>query len=363
MSDSISPTTKAPLTLDQLVALNDELEALVRAGIPLERGLNAASGDYRGRLGEALRDLSKRLEAGERLPDAMARSGPEMPEVYRSILEAGLRSGRLADALGGMARIGGATLEARRTIALACFYPVLVLILAYGLFLFFLTVVFPRFIETAGAFRLEEAPIITILGRLGESVAYWGPLIPLLVLALGFAWVRSGRSRSLDGSKVFRPLVARLPWVGRMVANYRAANFTDLLAHLVDHEVPLDEAVRLAGNTSGNGSFRRSATRFAEKLNAGGTTSNGPSPETLAEFPPLVAWMLTSGYRQGTLPLGLRHLASAYRRKADRQAETFRVFLPGLLIVVIGSVAVLSYALLLFVPLRSLWDGLANPLN
>lgn len=348
------------MNLDQLVALNDELEALVRAGIPLERGLSAASGDYRGRLGQALRDLGKRLEAGERLPEAMARTGPEMPEVYRSILEAGLQSGRLAEALGGMARIGTATLEARRTIALACFYPLLVLVLAYGLFVFFLVVVFPRFVEASESLRLEDAPMVAALDRAGQTVLYWGPVAPLILVALVFVWNRSGRSKSLDGSKVLTPLVARIPWVGRMIANYRAANFADLLAHLVDHDVPLDQAVRLAGDASGSARFRWSSQRFAETLGAGETST---APGSLGEIPPLVAWMLTAGHRQGMLASGLRHLASAYRRKADRQAEAFRVILPGLLIVLIGSVAVLSYGLLLFIPLRSLWDGLANSSN
>jgi len=359
-TDPIHPS-RTPLSLDQLVALNDELEALVRAGIPLERGLKAASGDYRGRLGQALRDLSGRLEAGERLPDAMARSGPEMPEVYRSILEAGLRSGRLAEALGGMAQIGTARLEARRTIALACFYPLLVLVLAYGLFLFFLEVVFPRFVEASESFRLENTPVATTLDRAGQTAGYWGPVVPLVLVALFFLWGRSGRSKGLDGSKVSSPLTARLPWVGRMLGNYRAANFAELLAHLVDHEVPLDQAVRLASDASGSGPFRRSVERFADSLGAGAATTT--APESSSEIPPLLTWMLTSGHRQGSLASGLRHLASAYRRKADRQAETFRVILPGLLIVVIGSVAVLSYGLLLFVPLRSLWDGLANALN
>lgn len=358
-SEPIAP--RSPLSTDQLVALNDEVEALVRAGVPLERGLSAASAGNRGRLGQAMRDLGRRLEAGERLPEAMARSSPKMPEVYRAIIEAGLRSGRLADALQGMTRVGQARVEARRTIALACFYPFLVLVLAYGLFLFFLIEVFPRFLAASGALRIDEPRFVVGLERLGHTVNYWGPVVPLLLVGLIVAWGRSGRSQTLDGSKGLVRPVARFPWVGRMVANYRAANFADLLAHLVDHDVPLDESVRLAGGASGDAPFRQSAARFADAIAAGALTAN--SPNTSGEFPPLVAWMLGAGHRQGTLPNGLRHLARAYRKKADRQAEAFRIILPGLLIVVIGTVAVLSYGLLLFLPLRNLWDGLANPLN
>ncbi len=73
--------------------------------------------------------------------------------------------------------------------------------------------------------------------------------------------------------------------------------------------------------------------------------------------------MLGAGDRQGRLAAGLGQLATTYRRQADRQAEAFRIILPGLLMVGIGATAVLGYGLLLFVPLRHLWDGLASPLN
>ena len=152
----------------------------------------------------------------------------------------------------------------------------------------------------------------------------------------------------------------RFPWVGRIIANYRAAHFTELLAHLVEHEVPLDQALVLAGNASGSATLRHSGARYAEQLTAG-ATSGARLDATPGGLPPLVAWMIGSGHRQGGLVAGLRHLATSYRRQADRQAETFRVILPGLLILIIGSAGVLTYGLLLFIPLRELWDGLAGP--
>ena len=362
MTPSVPDSPRSSLNIEQLVAFNDELEALVRAGIPLERGLDGAAGEYQGRLGHALRDLGQRLDAGEPLAAAIAQSGSSLPAVYQAIIEAGLRSGRLADALQGMARIGRGVIEARRTIVLACFYPGLVLVLAYALFLFFLVVIFPRFQMADATFDLRDPWVVRVLELAGPSVGFWGPIVPLGLLALVVGWGWLGRSRSLDGNHAAETILARFPGVGGILANYRAANFTDLLAHLVEHEVPLDQAVRLAGNTVGDGTFRRSAARFGAEL------ATGASPATASQaraggFPPLIAWMIGSGHRQGDLAAGLRHLATSYRRKADRRARAFRVFLPGFLILVIGSVAVLAYGILLFVPLRSLWDGLAVPLN
>src|SRR6186713_2858010 len=91
------------VTLDDLIALNDEIVALTRAGVPLERGLLGLGMDVRGRLGRIARTLSERMSRGESLSEALASSGEGIPRVYRAVVEAGVRSGRLPVALEGLA--------------------------------------------------------------------------------------------------------------------------------------------------------------------------------------------------------------------------------------------------------------------
>ena len=350
------------LSLESIVAFNDELEALVRAGVPLERGLLAASADYRGRLGRALRATADRLAAGESLPEAVTRSAQAMPEIYRATIAAGVRSGRLAEALQGITRIGQAAIEARRTIALAFLYPLLVMALAYGLFLFCILEVLPRFATALAELGLEDSTVASWGVRVGRSVFVWGPIPPLILVGLWLAWWWTGRARRLDGGGWSVVRVDRLPLFGRLVRGYRAANFAGLLAHLIDQEVPLDQAVRLAGDAAGSGRWRVAARDFADQIATGGnpTTTRAGSATIL---PPLVVWMLTSGSRQETLASGLRHLATSYRRTANRQATTLRVVLPGLLILTLGAGTVLAYGLLLFLPLSQLWDRLASSIQ
>ena len=357
-----SGALRGDLGLTQLVALSDELEALVRAGIPVERGLVAAAGDYGGRLGRAMRDLAGRLEAGESLPRALGAAGPAFPRVFGAVVEAGLRTGRLADALQGLSRVGQAMVEARRTIMIACSYPLAVVALAYAFFLAFVVLLLPRYAAMAPAFGFTESPLVEFLTRARGSAATWGAIPPLVALALFVAWARSGRSAGVDRGAGAGSWAGRFPWVGGIIGSYRAANFTDLLAHLLEHEVPLDQAVRLAGTAAGGARLRVAAAALADRVAAGGSPAPGEADGAGdPAFPPLVGWMLGAGHRRGELAVGLRHLATSYRRKARRQADTFRAVLPGLLVVLIGAGAVLAYGLLLFIPLRQIWDGLAVP--
>ena len=115
------------VTIDQLIALNDEIVALTRAGVPLERGLLDLGSDVPGRLGRIATALGERMSRGESLSEALASSGGGVPRVYRAVVEAGLRSGRLPVALEGLSAYARGYAEARRSIGLALWYPLMVL--------------------------------------------------------------------------------------------------------------------------------------------------------------------------------------------------------------------------------------------
>lgn len=88
---SNSPPNSPPITLDQLTALNDEIVALVRAGVPLEANLAEIGGDLPGALGRITTMLAERAKAGEPLGQLIAQSSAQFPPVYRAVIEAGLR--------------------------------------------------------------------------------------------------------------------------------------------------------------------------------------------------------------------------------------------------------------------------------
>jgi type II secretory pathway component PulF len=350
-----------PVTLDQFIALNDELAALVRAGVPLERGLIEAGRDLRGRLGAVSTELGLRLGEGMRLPEAIAAPGSGMPDVYRAVVEAGVRSGRLSQALEGMASIARGYAEARRAVGMALLYPLIVLCLAYSLALFFLTQITPRFVATFQDLGLPPFPTLDLLQRAGETAVYWAPIPPILLALLVLRWAWTGRSLVLDTGGL-GPLLNKIPLVGSMIGSYRASSFASLLSLLIEHRVPLDEAVRLAGAASADRDFRESAGRFADAIRGGGAAEVSPG-KSRSSFPPLLSWMLTAGHRQGNLPRALEQLALTYRRRARSRADVLKLALPSLCLLVIGVGAVLVYALMLFVPMLSLWEEMASPVN
>ena len=59
MAASTDSSSGTPITPEQLIALNDEIAALIRSGIPLELGLREFGGDAKGALGRISAELVK----------------------------------------------------------------------------------------------------------------------------------------------------------------------------------------------------------------------------------------------------------------------------------------------------------------
>jgi general secretion pathway protein F len=75
----------------------------------------------------------------------------------------------------------------------------------------------------------------------------------------------------------------------------------------------------------------------------------------------LLGWVVNAGPASGDLPTALREMAARYRREALMRSEKIRVLAPTILLCGIGGSATLIYALTLFLPLATLWNGLSSP--
>ena len=146
--------------------------------MPLERGLLNLGSDLPGRLGAITTRLGERMSGGMSLPEALAASEGELPRVYRAVVEAGIQSGRLSVALEGLAMFARGFAESRRAIGLALWYPMIVAVMAYVLFIFVILEVIPRFVARSRSFGFRSTVRSWLLNRAGETVWVWGAIPP-----------------------------------------------------------------------------------------------------------------------------------------------------------------------------------------
>jgi general secretion pathway protein F len=341
------------LSIDQLIALTEEMAALVRSGVPLERGLWDLGSDMPGKVGRLARAVAARLERGEPLPQALAGETSNFPPVYQAVVEAGLRSGRLSLALEGMASSARRLSELRRTIALALFYPLVVVLVAHGLFVYFVLEVAPVLKEGYQGFQISGNPVLDALEAMRPSAGVWGPLAPAMVLVIAALWWLQTRRALLVQPQSSVRLLGWVPWVGRLLRQTQEAMFAQVLALLLEHEVPLPEALRLAAATAGGADTRQAASQLAEHVEQGNVAAVGLA------LPPLLTWLVAQPAEQGAVVLAARDVANSSSARAAYQGELVRLLLPMGAIAVVGGLVTLLYAAALFVP----WTQLLRELE
>lgn len=360
---SSRPASAPSLTLDQLIALNDEIAALVRVGVPLGPGLEQLGSDLPGASGKAASFVAERLDRGLPLDEILAQNPAMFPPSYRAAVMAGVRSGRIGAALEAIGTSARRLADARRLIAASLIYPITVLLLAWGLFLFFVMKCAPSIVDlidefsNPGWFAMAGKTVLVWMRSWSDTAYLWGPGVPLVIVLAAVVWWLGSRNVSVLESQWADAILGWLPWTRRMLRLYRTATFADLLATLLEQCVPLDESIVLAADATGGPKMRASAKDLAEAIRRGDPLDRLKMP---AGFPPLLSWLMVSGFRRGSLAPTLRQAAEAYHQRAEHQSEKARTFVPVFLALTLGGILPLFYALLVLGSWFSVLQTLAD---
>jgi len=349
----------APITLEQLVALNDEMAAFARAGIPMQRGLLLVGNDLPGRLGEIATKLSRRLDTGESLGTAVVQPDVNFPPLYAAVIEAGIRCGNLSAALEGISSTAKRALQMRHVLTLALIPSLIVLSLAYGLMVFSLSNNIPDLINFSIDAKLSVGLMLKTMLVLGETAFYWAPWPPLVVLLLIIVWGFRSSSASMASNDQVNRWLGWLPSIARLFRVSRLSAFADLLALLVEHHVPLDQATVLAAEACGDRHLRSDARNLAEQIRRG--QSPNPKTATREGIPPLLAWLIFGGVKPQSLVEALRRSANEYRTQAGRRAAWLTFSLPILFSAGLGGTATVIYACLVIGPWYKILYEIGQP--
>lgn len=347
-------TASAP-RLEDLVALNQEMASLVRAGIPLELGLRQHAAAWPSRFAVLADRIALRLSQGDSLVDALRQEGSAISPAYAGVVEAGLASGRLPEALEQLAELGLTVQEVRQRVRVSAAYPLIVCCLAYVLFVGFIEVGVPIWSQTRDALFLPPRVFFQLLTALHDTVRVWGPLIPV-ALVIG---VIAQRLRAGDDTWRQIGFCQWIPGVSALYRDLLRAQFSRLLAVMVEHEVPSGRAVSLAAESTGDPSLRESAAVIAEQLERGATWGEAVSAAT--GLPRFLQWMMAVGAHHGALSAVMLQTSDAYQRKAERRLAWIRSVLPVVLVAVIAGGVVFLYCLCLMLPLQQFWFDLLDP--
>jgi type II secretory pathway component PulF len=345
------------MTADELIALNEQIAGMAKAGLPLDQGLAGLAREMgRGRLRRVTAAIAADLRAGVPLAEAVDNRRGELPPFYAHLVTAGIRTGRLPDVLATLTTYARTVAATRAIVIESLFYPAVVLALAAALMGVLVFAVLPQFDQVFRDFGMRLPAVTELVLTLGRYP------IPTVALPLGtfalfvLAW---GLMRMTDrGRMTWARLVYAVPVVGTLVRSARLAAFAELMAVLVEFELPLPEAFQLAGGASSDPLMAARAHAIHGRLSLG--TPLGMALRGQGLLPEWVSWMAGAGEMRGALAPALRQIAALYRRQVEARSAILRSVLPAFMIIATAGVLTATFALSVMLPMVQLLEGLSK---
>ncbi|HYG62830.1 MAG TPA: type II secretion system F family protein [Thermoanaerobaculia bacterium] len=235
----------------EFVIFNQELAALLKAGLPLLQALELMlERMHDPHFKSVLTEIRDQVKSGADLSDAFASHGEMFPRLYPSSLKAGERSGELEQVIRRFIRYMRLVLDARRRVVSALIYPAVLVGLSAAMIAVMAVYVVPKFMvffENLDA----ELPLVTrlLLAVSGFANRNWLLLLGgtvAVVMALR-SWNRTDAGRLyLDGLRL------KLPILGGVLHRFSLAEFCRSLSTLLSGGIPLVPAFEIAVSSVGN---------------------------------------------------------------------------------------------------------------
>lgn len=239
----------------EFMAFNQELAALLKAGLPLLQALDLMLERMKNlHFRSVLSDIRDRVKSGTDLSEAFASQGDLFPRLYPSSLKAGERSGELELVVRRFIRYMKLVLDARRRVVSALIYPAVLVCLSVGMIAIMAIYVVPKFMgffNELGA----DLPLITQIVLAVSTFANENWLLILLVLA-GSAVALRMWGRTDAGRLTLDRLKLRVPFMGPVLHRFALAEFCRALSTLLAGGIPLVPAFEIAVSSVGNSYVR-----------------------------------------------------------------------------------------------------------
>jgi type II secretory pathway component PulF len=343
---------------EDLIALNEEIAGMARAGLPLDQGLAALARDMgRGKLRNVTVAIAEDLRTGRTLPEALTRQGSNVPPYYADLVTAGVRTGRVGDVLATLTVYARTISGLRALVVDALFYPAVVLVFAAALAGVFCYYILPQFDQVFRSFNIKLPALTEWAFRLSRDPFYFLILPPLAVLGV-VTLLALFLGLTPRGRRARARLLYAVPVLGTLIRSARLAAFTDLLAILVDHETPLPDAFRLAGGASSDPVMVAATRDIYGELGEGRPLGSVLQGRGLV--PEWVSWMVGLGEQRGTLGNTLHQIAEMYRRQVEMRAALLRSVLPPFLVVITAGLFVVLFVFVMILPMLQLIEGLSK---
>lgn len=330
-----------------------QFATLIRAGVSIVESTRILADQTKSKpLKKALNNVEEDVRTGLTFSDAAAKYPNVFPAVFVNMIRAGEATGNLDTSLDRLAMSLEKQFAIKKKVQSTLTYPVILLILTFGVAGFLMLTIVPQFVEMFNDMGAELPAITKFVMALSEFLqSSWFIILPVIFIAVGiFMWLYKNNDKFNYGVTY---AIMRMPVFGQLVQKSSIARVTRTLSSLFSSSVPILQALSIVEKVSGNpviGKVLNEAKRSLEK----GSTLTAPLQASWI-FPPLVTQMTLIGEQTGSLDYMLEKVAVFYEDEVDRTVDTLKSLIEPLMILFLAFI-VGGIVMAIMIPMFSLYE-------
>lgn len=315
-----------------------QLALMLRSGISITEALDIISRMQKGRLRRATMLINKRIKAGESFSKAIEKHKDIFSGVAVHMIRSAETSGEIDIALLRIADYMEHNSEVKKQVASAMMYPAFTLLSAFGVFVFLMVFIIPKFQDFLANSGKQPPPVTQLMIDIGAFFNnYW---LYLLIGVIAFFVAMYLFYRKPDGRMTVDKSVLKVPVLGGTIDSASMAQISWGLSMLLKSGIPVVEALRIIADMTSNKSIAKSIDKASEDVLHGKDLATSFEK---AGINPLLHQLMIVGERSGNLVQLMEEASGYYEDDLKTKTKTLANLVEPVSIILIGGIVGFIY--------------------
>ncbi len=327
--------TSGTITEKDITLFTRQLATMMKSGVPLLQAFDIVGKGHSNRaVGKLLMDIKNEVETGSSLASAFRKYPLYFDALFCNLVGAGEAAGILDDLLDRLATYKEKIQAIKGKIKSALFYPISIIVVAFGITAVIMIFVIPAFKELFSGFGATlPTPTLIVMEISDFFVDYWWAIFGTVggsLYGFFYAW-----KRSVPMQRVMDRLLLKMPIFGEVIRKATIARWSRTLSTMFAAGVPLVEALDSVAGASGNYVYFEATKKIQLEVTTGNALAN--SMENTKVFPSMVIQMVAIGEESGALDSMLSKVADFFEGEVDDAVAAISSLMEPVIMVVLGT--------------------------
>lgn len=319
-----------------------DLSTLVNAGLDLNAALKLLSEEQQ-KEENIFSKINQKVLVGKSLAIAVEETGLFTKYEFQSI-KIGEETGQLGNVLLELKSYFENKNKLRSQFIGMITYPVIVILIAFGVLFFLMNFVVPMFIGFLKQVNADLPAVTQFVLDLSDAFANWyKPFLILFIVITGFLYSQRNNSwfRKYSGITILK-----IPLFGKMIQRIYLTRFCQSMSLLTKSKVPLVQALSMTAQMIDFYPIEQSLARIEKSILKGQTLYESMREEVV--FEKRMVSMIRVGEEVNKLDTIFEKLTGQYGDSVENQSKVLKSIIePVLLLLVGGVVALVAMAMIL----------------